>query len=215
MTQETQNIAKQADEFLKKTSDVITNLPEELSSGQYDEDIMRLEDIFTARYPELGLSQELYDFKDDLSQPGFVGAGLVKDKDGKRQLVGYLYGYRFIYGDNWDEEDFDNANWYVADKEKEREEIRSAAKAGKIAYISNLVIEPGYRLKLLDLLKEVIKQIKEQGYLYIAAEALSDSFKLLMGFGGKPNFKRLNKFGFELVMHTEYEEGSIVILKVK
>ena len=216
MTQKTQNIVKQADEFIKKTSDVIKDLPKEVSTGQFDTDIMKLEDIFDERYPELDRAQDLEDFKDDLQQPGFVGVGLIKGKDKDRELVGYLYGYRFIYGDNWDEESFDNAEWYVADKDKEREELRSAAKAGKIVYMSNLAIVSTYRFKLLAMLQETIRQIKEQGYKYVCADMLGDSFKLIMGFGGKPNFGRLNKFGFDLIMTTgDYASGSLVILKVK
>jgi hypothetical protein len=216
MTEKTQNIVKQADEFLKKTSDVVKDLPKEVLTGQFDTDIMKLEDIFDERYPELDRAQDLEDFKDDLQQPGFVGVGLVKGKDENRELVGYLYGYRFIYGDNWDEESFDEASWYVADKDKEREELRSAAKSGKIVYMSNLSIAPMYRFKLLAMLHEVIGQIKEQGYRYCAMDMLEDSFKLLMGFGGKPNFGRLNKFGFDLIMTTgDYASGSLVILKVK
>jgi hypothetical protein len=212
----TKSLLKLAAEFYKKSVEILKNLPEELSSDKYDEDIMSLEKIFEERYPGQNLPAPLWDFKDDLQQPGFVGAGIMGGKEGAKKLLGYLYGYRFIYGDNWDDIDFNDAVWFVPDPKKELKNIRNAAKSGKILYMSNLVITPLYRLKLIDLIKEVIEQIKAQGYKYVSMQAQSDSFRLLVDSSGKPNMSRISKFGFELIMYTKDEEGGpAVILKVK
>ena len=209
------SILKLASYFYKKTAEILVNLPEELSSGQFDEDIMSLEEIFEERYPGEGLGQQLWDFKDDLRQPGFVGAGIIKGKGVDRKLLGYLYGYRFIFDDNWSDINFGKAKWFVDNPNAEKKALKLAAKSGKILYISNLVIKPLYRLKLLDLVKEVINQIKAQSYQYVSMEAQSDSFRLMMDSSGKPNISRLSKFGFELVMVSDDLSGNVVILRIK
>lgn len=142
------------------------------------------------------------EIKDDLSQPGSEGFALV---DGDK-VLGYLYGYDFIYDDNWDDLDISNPEnvWY---KEINLKELKRAARNHQIFYITNLAIKKdmgGNFLKLALTLKNAL-----QGkYKFVVLNALSDSNRILTDDSGNFRSGIVRRFGLEPV--ASKSDGEVV-----
>jgi hypothetical protein len=142
------------------------------------------------------------DIKDDMEQPGSAGFALV---DGDK-VLGYLYGYDFIYDDNWDDLDIRNPEnrWF---KDISFKEIKRAAKNHQIFYITNLAIKKdqgGNFLKLALALKNAV-----QGkYKFVVLNALSDSNRILTDESGNFRLGIIRRFGLEPVASKE-EDGVV------
>ena len=192
---------------------IATSLMDNLNTAIPENETMQadVEDIENTQFENSAYSQDLDDFVDDLKQPGFVGVGL--EDEGK--LHGYLYGYKFIYNDNWDEDSVSDAKWFVDDSNKAIKILKKAAKSGKIMYCSNLAVRPDYRIFLTKMFARFVEKCKANGYKYIAADALSKSYKLLFDFAGSPRKDRLDKFGVQLICTGKISDSSnLIILKI-
>ncbi len=183
----------------------------EVISEISDDELSQLEQEAFRKYD--AYEQDPEDIRDDVIQPGSAGFALVDD--GK--ILGYLYGYDFIYGDNWDEFDPEenNVKWFSGFDESNLREIKSSAKRNKIFYVINLAISEGYKSKFLEMALALKKVLKEKGYEYIFFNALSDSYRLLVGDTGEFRSHVLSRFGIQPVLKVDEEGVKHLLFKVK
>lgn len=183
----------------------------EVISDLTDEELNRLEEEAFRKYD--AYEQDPEDIRDDVIQPGSAGFALMDD--GK--ILGYLYGYDFIYGDNWEEFDPEENNviWFSGFDDRNLKEIKSAAKRNKIFYVINLAISEGYKAKFLPMALALKKVLKDKGYEYIFFNALSDSYRLLVGESGEFRAHVLSRFGIEPVLKVDEEGVKHLLFKVK
>jgi len=153
----------------------------------------------------------------DMIQPGSTGTGLM-DND---ELQGYLYGYDFIETDNL--EDFDPYEIefmnpaYAENFEEFLEEFFKKIQQGKVMYVSNLAVQKQYRRNLSLMINDFLKQLREKGYEFLAAEMLSDSYRLLMNPDGSPRSNRLDKYGLDFIgqiMEEDEDPKYAVLFKI-
>tara|TARA_B100000131_G_scaffold322521_1_gene376742 strand:- start:8303 stop:11149 length:2847 start_codon:yes stop_codon:yes gene_type:complete len=184
-----------------KTSALITNLKEEAGeeiAGQ----MSALEDKYFPAY----YAQDSEDILDDFQQPGAAGVIFSDDDDSK--VKGYLYGYQLVFEDEMGgrniypeelecfEDDCSN------DPESFSEAMSSLAQKGQIFYVSNFLIDKGYRLRIVDLIEAFTDEVKSNGYEYIAFDALSDTYNLIMK-DGMPHNRREERFGIKVLAKIE------------
>ena len=183
----------------------------EVISDVTDERLKELEEEAFRKYDDY--EQDPEDMRDDMKQPGSAGFALMDD--GK--ILGYLYGYDFIYGDNWEEFDPEenDVKWFSGFESKDISTIKEAAKKRKIFYVINLAISEGHKANFLKMALALKKVIKDKGYEYIFFNALSDSYRLLVGDGGEFRAHVLSRFGIEPVLKVDEEGVKHLLFKVK
>lgn len=189
----------------------LENLPTQLNQSFYD-DMEQVEEAAFSKYND-EFGQDIDDIKDDINQPGFIGVGI----EDKGKLQGYLYGYRFIYEDNWEDYidemplSFKVKNYFTINK------LRKAAKNGKVLYIVNLAINDNYRILLDRLFKKFIEKVKLTDYKYIVADLLSDSARLLSdGHSNEIKEDRITRYGLKLISFGDVqdEDTKLLVLEI-
>ncbi len=190
----------------------LEDLPTQIGNPSFEDDVNNLEEDSFSQYG-YAYVQDMSDVKDDINQPGFIGVGI----EDKGKLQGYLYGYKFIYEDNW--EDYMDeipiaarARHYFTIRK-----LKKAAKAGEILYVANLAVNKDYRIFLDRLFKKFVEKIKASQYKYIVADMLSDSAKLLTdGNTGKVREDRITRYGLKLISFGDIqdEESKIIVLEI-
>jgi len=182
---------------LKKEAALINNL-----SSQVDEKIADQMEELEEQYFPGHYAQDSEDILDDMEQPGAAGVIYIGDED--QRVKGYLYGYQLVYEDEFLDEDisleevecfspdcYDDINSFA-------EDMTNKAKNGEIFYVSNFLIDRPHRFKINDIIFGFLAEVKKTGYKYIAFEALSDTYKLIMK-GDRPNASREKRYGITVL----------------
>lgn len=182
------------------------------SSDDFKEDVERIEKDNFNKYTDFDYAQDIDDFMEDMSQPNLVSVAI----EDKGKLRGYIFGYEFdldvVEFDIDDEEEVDQFTFYE-EKDKAYKEIKKAIASNKAMYVSNLVIDPDYRILLTKMIQKFVIKAKRAGYKYAVIETLSDSYRLFMEGSGKPNQARLAKFGLKaIVSASQYDGRDLLIL---
>jgi hypothetical protein len=160
-----------------------------------------------------GDAQDIEDIEDDFIQPGFGGHALI-NKEGR--IVGYNYGYAFIFEDNLEPmidylsfDDLNDMRFYDEDfKNRLFEEYQNGMRRfkkflkktfkNKSFYGSNFVILPEYRdLNAYFLVSEGYKLVKEMGYEYIFGDAKEDTQRVFGMNDDKKFYRRTGNFGWK------------------
>lgn len=148
-------------------------------------------------------AQDPEDIEDDFQQPGAKGVGITDDNG---NIIGYVYGYNMTDDEFEVDPDISNkelqseygVKFYSNVPDNFAKKMYSLIQSGKIFYIANLAL-PSHKIKLMNMLKKMLQQLRSSGYEYVAFDALSDSMKLFMGGGFIPNAARMALFGVSIV----------------
>lgn len=200
-------LLKLAEAFFSKAIE-IESIETTVNRPGIDEQISDLEQSAFSKYEE-DYTSDPYDVKDDVSQPGSSGFAII-DND---KLLGYIYGYDFIYEDNWEDLDpeSEDIKWL---EPTDISEIEEAAKNRKIFYITNLAIKPEYGSLFLALALALKAALKKRNYKYIIFNALSDSHRLLVDDAGNMRTFILNRFGIKPIAEKYDGETHDYLCKV-
>jgi hypothetical protein len=185
---------------------------ENVSISKISRDMENLE----KRYFPSHLSQDFDDIEDDTNQRGFTGYGIFDDAS----IKGYIYGYA-ISGDEYSDLeyiDFQNVDFYnqalknkLLSNENYMETFKKIFTPSNTLYVSNLIVDTPYRRHTFKLISDFIKDLKSNGYKYIAFDALSDTVNLFMDKAGNVKTDRLAKAGLSplLTLDTSYSKLSL------
>lgn len=182
---------------IAKNAALINNLSKEI-----DKDRAGQMESLEERYFSSGYAQDAADILDDLGQPGAAGVAYVDDKT--NQIGGYLYGYELVFedelsGEGVDAEDFDCFDEDCAkDPSLFAEEMTQLAKDGGIFYVSNFLVDKPYRMRVNDLIFGLLAEVKRRGYSYMAFDALSDTYRLIMK-DNMPNKSREERYNIKVL----------------
>jgi hypothetical protein len=181
----------------KKEAALINNLSSQVDEKMADQMEELEEQYFPGHY-----AQDSEDIMDDMEQPGAAGVIYVSDED--QRVKGYLYGYQLVYEDEFLDEDIDleDVECFSQDCYDDinsfAEDMTNKAKNGEIFYVSNFLIDRPHRFKINDIIFGFLAEVKKTGYKYIAFEALSDTYKLIMK-GDRPNASREKRYGITVL----------------
>ena len=185
---------------------------EQVTISKISRDMANLE----RRYFPSHLSQDFDDIEDDTNQRGFTGYGIFDDAS----IKGYIYGYA-ISGDEYSDLeyiDFQNVDFYnqalknkLLSNENYMETFKKIFTPSNTLYVSNLIVDTPYRRHTFKLISDFIKDLKSNGYKYIAFDALSDTVNLFMDKAGNVKTDRLAKAGLSplLTLDTSYSKLSL------
>lgn len=185
---------------------------ENVSISKISRDMENLE----KRYFPSHLSQDFDDIEDDTTQRGFTGYGIFDDAS----IKGYIYGYAISKDEYSDLEyiDFQNVNFYnerlkskLLSNENYMETFKKIFTPSNTLYVSNLIVDTPYRRYTFRLISDFIKELKQNGYKYIAFDALSDTVNLFMDKAGNIKTERLSRAGLSplLTLDTSYSKLSL------
>jgi hypothetical protein len=219
---------KIAIQFEQNLGDFLRNNPDQFQRmEQIDADSFE-------QYTDFDYSQSEEDLKDDFEQPGAFGTGVTDDNG---NLIGYVYGYNLTH----DEFDVDKnitnddlieqfgVKFYMNVPPMFAKQIRNLMKQGKVFYIANFAfpteseelsiknIGLNKGRQILQMLRKLRQQLKQNGYEYVAFDALSDTMQLFMGQGMVPNAARLALFGVKAVAaipDPDEPEHAQILLKI-
>lgn len=199
--------------------DVVEDLPERIDELQHD-DFDEIQEKAFGKYDDDDYIRPSFDVVDDLRQTGAIGTAITKtDKiTGKKQIVAHMIGYTL--DQDFDADDFKNKefDWYSNKDERNKIErfIKEDAIPHKeVLYISEFAaLEEAPRFAVFSMGKKFIKKAREKGYKYIAAQALSDSYRLFMN-GDTPRTTLLRMFGLRMIAKLETDDGIMVVLGIK
>jgi len=159
--------------------------------------------VFESKYPEEDFSVNTYDILDSLDIESKPYGFYMHAKGDPNKICGYIYG--------------SNAQNHISDYETEEfkdvleslevpylEDIFSSLDAGKIFYVENLATTSECKSGLMPvgsiLMIEMIKEVKIQGYKYIYAEFLRDSYELIKA---AVSLNIFNKLGSEIIFDSQ------------
>ena len=191
-----------------KNAAIITELEKDIGKDEASQ----MEALESRYFPE-EYAQDAADILDDMTQPGAAGGAYLDDKT--NQIGGYLYGYELVFedelhGENIDIEDFDCFDQECAQAPYLfAEELTRLAKNGGIFYVSNFLIDRPYRMRINDLIFGLLSEIKKRGYSYMAFDALSDTYRLIMK-DNMPNKAREEKYNIKVL--GKVDRGSSLFL---
>lgn len=191
--------------------------PQVRSNPTYTDQMERIEE---ERFPS-DFAQDSEDIYDDTTQPGFQGVGIFDDAG---DIKGHLYGYELVFEDDLEDalEEIDISQVECFSQECSNLEsfltdIVNKAKNGEIFYVANLVVASSGILKVQEMLKQFVQQLRGTKYRYIAFDALQDSARLLFDESGVPKTRRLSEYGIEPVAaipSADFSEGKVVLLSI-
>jgi hypothetical protein len=167
-------------------------------------------EVFTKKYPDEGyyLAADYNDIVEsfDLKRKpyGFV----VYSNDGSEKICGYIYGSNAkFHADISDIKDLLNSSEFIEKDNSlvgRKDDIISSFKTGKIFYVENLATTSKCKSGLMPvgsiLMIEMIKEVKIQGYKYIYAEFLRDSYELIKA---AVSLNIFNKLGSEIIFDSQ------------
>jgi len=192
-------LLKEADclDFLLKNSALINNLSEEI-----DEDRAKEMEALEQTYFSSFYAQDSDDILDDMQQPG--SAGVVYVDDDSEKVGGYLYGYQLVFEDEFGGANIDIEDFECFDEDcyddiaSFAQDIVNKAKDGEIFYVSNFLLAKAHRMRINDLIFGFLEEVRASRYEYIAFDALSDTYNLIMK-NDSPNSSRELKFGIKVI----------------
>lgn len=153
------------------------------------------------------------DLLDEMGQTGAYGIGLIDEQENK--LNGHIYGYNLIWDEDIDDYDLQGIQCYSQECSELyfKQKIKQLAKDGKIFYVSYLVLEKTKRLKLYDMLVNLLNNLRAKGYPYVAFDALPDTYNLFFNQDNSIKTKNIIKFNIELsaVIPDGAREGIFLI----
>ena len=200
------------DALLVLNEEINVSKIENVSISKISRDMENLE----KRYFPSHLSQDFDDIEDDTNQRGFTGYGIFDDAS----IKGYIYGYAISEDEYSDLEyiDFQNVDFYnqalknkLLSNENYMETFKKIFTPSNTLYVSNLIVDTPYRRHTFKLISDFIKDLKSNGYKYIAFDALSDTVNLFMDKAGNVKTDRLAKAGLSplLTLDTSYSKLSL------
>lgn len=148
----------------------------------------------------------------DSRMEDFIGYGIFDDSG---KIHGYAYGYKFGADGEYDDlEDLDLEELKFHDEDFKNailnaDDILNILPEGSAFYFSNLVVDRKARLKVNELISNVLKTVKSHGYTYICFDGLKDTMNLFSG--GK--ISRLANNNLKLL--ATYEDGGSVMSIMK
>jgi hypothetical protein len=168
------------------------------------------------RYFPSHLSQDFDDIESDAASAGFTGYGIFDDD----KVKGYIYGYSISEDEYEDLEyiDFSKVDFYndalktkLLANDDYSETFKRIFTPRNTLYVSNLVVDSTHRRHTYKLINEMLNELRQNGYKYIAFDALSDTVNLFMDKSGNIKADRLKKSGLTplLSFTTSYSRMSL------
>jgi hypothetical protein len=185
---------------------------EQVTISKISRDMANLE----RRYFPSHLSQDFDDIESDAASAGFTGYGIFDDD----KVKGYIYGYSISEDEYEDLEyiDFSKVDFYndalktkLLTNDDYSETFKRIFTPRNTLYVSNLVVDSTHRRHTYKLINEMLNELRQNGYKYIAFDALSDTVNLFMDKSGNIKADRLKKSGLTplLSFTTSYSRMSL------
>jgi hypothetical protein len=185
---------------------------EQITISKISRDMANLE----RRYFPSHLSQDFDDIESDAASAGFTGYGIFDDD----KVKGYIYGYSISEDEYEDLEyiDFSKVDFYndalktkLLANDDYSETFKRIFTSRNTLYVSNLVVDSTHRRHTYKLINEMLNELRQNGYKYIAFDALSDTVNLFMDKSGNIKADRLKKSGLTplLSFTTSYSRMSL------
>ena len=185
---------------------------EQVTISKISRDMANLE----RRYFPSHLSQDFDDIESDAASAGFTGYGIFDDD----KVKGYIYGYSISEDEYEDLEyiDFSKVDFYndalktkLLANDDYSETFKRIFTPRNTLYVSNLVVDSTHRRHTYKLINEMLNELRQNGYKYIAFDALSDTVNLFMDKSGNIKADRLKKSGLTplLSFTTSYSRMSL------
>jgi hypothetical protein len=185
---------------------------EQVTISKISRDMANLE----RRYFPSHLSQDFDDIESDAASAGFTGYGIFDDD----KVKGYIYGYSISEDEYEDLKyiDFSKVDFYndalktkLLANDDYSETFKRIFTPRNTLYVSNLVVDSTHRRHTYKLINEMLNELRQNGYKYIAFDALSDTVNLFMDKSGNIKADRLKKSGLTplLSFTTSYSRMSL------
>lgn len=179
-------------------------------------------ETFGSKYPEEDFATSTYDILDSLDIEAKPYGFYMHVKDDPNKVCGYIYGSdaKNHIMNSYEVSYF--KGFLKKHKVSDIKDIVSSLNSGKIFYVENLATTSLCGSGLLPsgslLMIEMVKVLKQEGYKYIYAEFLSDSYEVIKSAKSSNIFSKL---GVQLILDIadSLDEGDIyprakVLLKI-
>jgi ribosomal protein S18 acetylase RimI-like enzyme len=178
------------------------NVAEQISKIDYE--------VFTKKYPDEGyyLSADYDDIVESFDSEREPYGFIVYSKNDSKKICGYIYGSNLKYHADMSDIRYLLSSSNLLGENNSlatyKNDIISSFKTGKIFYVENLATTSECKSGLMPvgsiLMIEMIKEIKEEGYKYIYAEFLRDSYELIKA---AVRLNIFSKLGSEIIFDSQ------------